>query len=106
VKHNHVEAFKLMQYADKLGNVEILWNSRDGVTPFGITSRAGREMFHINWQQDRYVPDHIPNVGDRIQQAYRQLAKKFHPDAPGGGNPGQFRVLVAAKELIEKAVQR
>lgn len=65
--YRHGEAFCLMQYQDKVtGEIEVLWNSRDGVTPFGIRSRAGNESFHINWQQDRCVPDYRPEPGMRI----------------------------------------
>ena len=63
----HQEAFCLMQYASKDGSErELIWNSRDGVTPFCILSRSGVEMQHVNWKQDRYVPQHLPRVGDRI----------------------------------------
>jgi hypothetical protein len=63
----HPEAFCLMQYASKDGSErELIWNSRDGVTPFCILSRSSVEMQHVNWKQDRYVPQHLPRVGDRI----------------------------------------
>lgn len=67
-KHNHNEAFALMQYKnERTGEIEILWNSRDGVTPFCILSRDGQdEMSHSNWNADRYSPDHSPKPGDRI----------------------------------------
>jgi len=32
--HRHVEAFCLMHYACDCGHHEVIWNSRDGVTPF------------------------------------------------------------------------
>lgn len=64
---NHKEAFCLMQYRDDVtGEVEIIWNSRDGVTAFGCTSRLGNPMTHINWGRDICQPDFIPNIGDRI----------------------------------------
>lgn len=63
----HAEAFALMTYADKEnGETEIIWNSRDGVTPFIIHSRSGKEMVHTNFQLDKYAPDHKPKPGDRI----------------------------------------
>lgn len=64
--HAHKEAFCLMQYQDELGNVEVVWNSRDGVTPFIITTRQGRDAKHVRWEEDRYAPDHKPVPGDRI----------------------------------------
>lgn len=65
-KHDHVEAFRLMLYRDQAGNEEWIWNSRDGVTPFALTSRQGHEARHADWHRDRYLPDHVPQVGDRI----------------------------------------
>lgn len=56
-----------MRYQDEVtGEVEVLWNSRDGVTPFVITSKAGNPAKHIDWHLDRYAPDYEPAVGDRI----------------------------------------
>lgn len=63
----HREAFCLMQYQDEeTGEVEVIWNSRDGVTPFGLTSRRGNPSTHVNWDKDACCPMFIPNVGDRV----------------------------------------
>jgi hypothetical protein len=64
----HVEAYCLMTYASEDGSErEVLWNSRDGVTPFVIYSPStGTEMMHVQWQFDRFAPEHVPAVGDRI----------------------------------------
>jgi hypothetical protein len=63
----HKEAFCLMQYATDDGFlVEILWNSRDGVTPFGITSKDGRPMKHVHWDKDDCMPGFKPKPGMRI----------------------------------------
>lgn len=66
--HQHAEAFCHMQYGDDSGQIlRYIWNSRDGVTPFGCTDPAtGAELKHINWFLDRYDPDHIPAVGDLV----------------------------------------
>jgi hypothetical protein len=45
---------------------EVLWNSRDGVTPFTIHHPVGWEMQHENWQDDLCCPLHVPMVGDRV----------------------------------------
>jgi len=66
LKHQHAEAFKLMKYRDTAGNEEIIWNSRDGVTPFIVTSRHGFEAQHVDWNKDTYAPDYAPKPGDRI----------------------------------------
>lgn len=56
-----------MQYRDQVtGEIEVLWNSRDGVTPFIITSRKGNEAVHVDWRQDRCAPDFRPTPGMRI----------------------------------------
>lgn len=80
--HDHAEAFCLMQYKDEVtGEVEIIWNSRDGVTPFAIQSPAGNEARHVNWDADQYAPDHVPRIGERIfmdrtEEDARRLAEK------------------------------
>ena len=66
--YNHAEAFCLMKYASDDGSVsEILWNSRDGVTPFSIISKNGRKrMEHVDWNDDECVPDFKPPSGMRV----------------------------------------
>jgi hypothetical protein len=67
-EYSHKESFALMQYQNKrTGEIEVLWNSRDGVTPFGIRSRDGQdEMSHVNWREDKCMPDRKPEPGNRI----------------------------------------
>lgn len=65
--HRHPEAYCLMAYRTDDGTLtEILWNSRDGVTPFCIASADGRNMTHVHWSSDRYSPDHTPTPGERV----------------------------------------
>lgn len=65
--YNHKEAFCLMKYQTKdTFLTETLWNSRDGVTPFIISSTDGREMSHIDWARDRCQPDFHPPKGMRV----------------------------------------
>lgn len=65
---NHPEAFKLMQYATDDGTeFEIIWNSRDGVTPFCVLSKSGKEMTHVNWDKDVMTPiNYKPGPGNRM----------------------------------------
>jgi hypothetical protein len=66
-RYDYTEAYCLMKYRTKDGTEEeFLWNSRDGVTPFGIMSRSGKELFHVEWRSDKCVPNHVPKIGDRI----------------------------------------
>lgn len=65
--YNHAEAFCLMQYQDDItGEVEIIWNSRDGITAFITTSRQGNSCSHIDFDQDIRQPNYVPNVGERV----------------------------------------
>ena len=78
LKHGakHAEAFCLMHYCFNSfefefllfgGRVEIVWNSRDGVTPFCIRCRhCGGEMTHVCWERDVYAPDYKPFAGQRV----------------------------------------
>jgi hypothetical protein len=67
VRYEHAEAFCLMTYQANDGTEqEVIWNSRDGVTPFVIRLRNGKEASHVTWKDDRCDPDHKPQPGDRI----------------------------------------
>lgn len=60
------EAFCLMKYRDEETlHTEWCWNSRDGITPFGIKN-AEMEMKHVDWHEDVFVPNFIPPIGMRI----------------------------------------
>jgi hypothetical protein len=72
-KHDYIEAFCLMLYkCDKCGTIEILWNSRDGVTPFCIECRqchtAGEmpTMSHNYFRLDTKKEDYKPFIGQKI----------------------------------------
>ena len=66
-KYLHGEAFMLMNYESTDGKVkEVLWNSRDGVTPFILHSVDGVEMAHTDWDHDKRERGHIPKVGTRM----------------------------------------
>lgn len=57
---------------------EVIWNSRDGVTPFVITLRSGKPATHVDWRADRRVPDYQPKPDDRIfVDLTRERAKKY-----------------------------
>lgn len=66
-KHQHREAFCLMTYrSDDESEEELIWNSRDGVTPFSLTLRSGKSARHVDWQNDAYAPYRTPQPGERI----------------------------------------
>ena len=57
--YNHKEAFCLMTYRCKdCGFEERIWNSRDGVTPFGLACPhcKGHNHYHEDWQYDQCNP--------------------------------------------------
>lgn len=59
------EAYCLMQYqCDSCGKKSLIWNSRDGVTPFACSCPCGGERKHILWKSDiQMSPDYIPPAG-------------------------------------------
>lgn len=62
-KFNHKEAFCLMNYmCEDCKHREVIWNSRDGVTPFGTTCPScGSSLMHVYFRSDKFVPDHKLN---------------------------------------------
>lgn len=68
-KSVHKEAFCLMWYACKsCGHRERIWNSRDGVTPFGCAcpSCSAGVMNHFNWEDDALTPEHSLKIGQKF----------------------------------------
>lgn len=67
-EYEHAEAYCLMKYkCEKCGTVEVLWNSRDGVTPFIINcEKCNGEMQHIDWNADERKVNYIPKIGQRV----------------------------------------
>ena len=58
-QHDHREAYRLMLYRCKAGHLVLIWNSRDGVTPFGLLCRepgCQESSTHIHWELDSYEP--------------------------------------------------
>jgi len=76
-EYTHGEAFNIMLYiCEVCGSMEILWNSRDGVTPFMINCRYCKgSMQHSFWHMDRKMPDFKPHDGMRI---FIDLTKERH----------------------------
>jgi hypothetical protein len=64
----HKEAFCLMWYACKAcGHRERIWNSRDGVTPFGCNCPScNGTLNHVEWHNDTPAPDHKLIPGQRF----------------------------------------
>lgn len=66
-EYQHVEAFCLMTYACRNGHREVIWNSRDGVTPFIVhCATCGAEAQHVDWQRDTRIPTYQPRPGERM----------------------------------------
>src|SRR5690348_1870783 len=65
---SHGEAFMLMRYANEGGLVqELLWNTRDGVTPFMIQSAdKSCTLQHVAWKKDVRIIRFLPPIGMRV----------------------------------------
>lgn len=65
--YRHGEAFALMTYrSDDGSEEETIWNSRDGVTPFVVSLRSGKQATHADWTADQRTPeDFTPPPGMR-----------------------------------------
>ena len=73
--YNHKEAFCLMTYrCNDCGFEERIWNSRDGVTPFGLACPQckGHNHLHADWQNDQCNPP----LEDEIADYTRIIRKK------------------------------
>lgn len=84
-KHHHAEAFMHMTYFGQspAGRIELkIWNSRDGVTPFMVTSNEyGITLQSVSWGHAKYDPSHKPKKGELIwvshtEETARQVAEQ------------------------------
>ena len=69
--YSHREAYCLMWYECKeCGHREQFWNSRDGVTPFGVHGKCPNcpdsDMLHGDFNLDQRDPDHVPQPGQGV----------------------------------------
>lgn len=90
----HKEAFCLMNYrCQRCNQVELLWNSRDGVTPFIVRCAQPEckgEMQHIDFWRDRPVGE-LSNEANRVfinltREAAKAIAEqivKHHEEQTG-----------------------
>ena len=85
-EYRHKEAFCLMWYAcDNCGHKERIWNSRDGVTPFGMNcpSCGSLDLTHASWNEDQRVVEHGLLPGQRFwrdgtkEEAVAILKRRF-----------------------------
>jgi hypothetical protein len=113
---NHAEAFKLMTYqCEKVReHREVIWNSRNGVTPFLVGCRScNGQMQHIDFQRDVYSPGHKPKPGDRIftdltEERIEEKTKEWvemlwnHPEFPlkASYESKPAAAVVMAKQLL------
>lgn len=111
IVYRHGEAFCLMTYRADDGEEEVIWNSRDGVTPFMITLRSGKPARHVEWHRDRRVPDYTPPRGSRIfvdltdqaaRSRARQIAEHWFHDSGHWGNRAraQFHTIDAMIDAL------
>ncbi len=117
-KSNHVEAWCLMTYQGELsalGGVaptrEVIWNSRDGVTPFCITAKDSKEkLTHVNWRGDQAAPFYTPKVGDRVfvdltperaEEIARKMLKSIQESAKKGSETAKEHLEDIENQCVE-----
>lgn len=67
--HQYPERFALMHYrCDSCRGLELVWNSRNGVSPFSIPCARCEEGIatHVSWEQDLRKPDWQLRMGQRF----------------------------------------
>jgi hypothetical protein len=84
-QYQHVEAFCIMTYKctnPLCGRVEVLWNSRDGVTPFTIGCSACHGiMEHVYWDMDRRDLNYAPRDDQRVFIDMTEKHKRAYAEA-------------------------
>lgn len=79
-EHKHGEAFMVMQYqCKKCAKVELIWNSRDGVSPFCIRSLCCKDEIsqHGNWNSDSRSSNLPPLInGKGVKRVFVSCTKE------------------------------
>lgn len=62
------DAFVVMRFVaiDDPLDVEEIWNSRDGDTPYSVMLRSGKLATHTDWVAMVHRPDFAPAAGSRV----------------------------------------
>lgn len=62
------DAYAVMRFVglDDPAEVEEIWNSRDGVTPYVVLLASGRPGTHAEWSSMVARPDYEPPPGSRV----------------------------------------
>lgn len=115
VAHRHAEAFMVMRYESETGrHSELIWNSRDGITPFCVMPRGSSEraemMRHVDFRGDRCRPFHVPPIGSRIFvnltiDRARELRRGWYEKAKDSESWRPYLEGEDPAELIEKLAQ-
>lgn len=101
----------LYRAEDGSGEEEWIWNSRDGVTPFTITSRSGKTMSHVEWHRDQFVPGYTPQPGECIfvdltperARALAESAVEKYWDDPKYPASAQYASKAELADLLTKS---
>lgn len=108
------DAFMIMTYeCENCMHSEKIWNSRDGVTPFGMGCPECREtMQHVRWNEDVRDPDYKPQPNERIwidmpKEHSQDIARLRYADARRSGMPMNGKteeeiVQVIAKDIYQE----
>lgn len=120
--HVHREAFALMQYESAETPVpsvrRLVWNSRDGVTPFGFNDpTTGIGLNHVRWSEDRYAPDHVPDADqlvfvtewpsmDTLLDQARRMVERAPQYAPPPGPDRDALIRQLAEGLMQDVGER
>lgn len=82
--YKHKEAFAVMNYECECGHRELIWNSRDGVTPFTVPCPVCKDamgLCHVNFNMDKVailyqVPKNSRYFASMTIEQARTLAAK------------------------------
>lgn len=83
---------------EKMGATSVLITRSDNerMDP-GVSVWWSMKKEDFSWQQGLALETPVPTL-DQIDTAYREKARKVHPDLPGGGDPELFKRLTAWRE--------
>lgn len=94
---NHIDALRRVDRYG-VGTLDQAFAGYDALPPPGTSNRPP-------WRKVFGIPDDLPASPSAINVFYRELAKKFHPDQPGGSHEAMAQLNEARDAALQEIGQ-
>lgn len=93
----HIDAIRRIDRYG-VGTLDQAFAGYDALPPPGATNRPP-------WRKVFGIPDDMPATPLAVNETYRELARKFHPDVPGGSHEAMAQLNEARDAALQEMAQ-